>query len=62
MNLATDALNIGYLCDLVFLQDFNRDLLLGEEMDSLFNLSEGALTESLGHSVASYNGLLLLGD
>ena len=60
VELATNSFHISDFGDLVFLKNFDCDLLLCEKMDSLFNLSEGALTKRLRNSVTTNNWLLFL--
>ena len=60
VDLATYSLYVRYFCDFVFFKYLDCDLLLREKMDSLFHFAEGALSQSLCHSVAAYDWLFLL--
>lgn len=60
VEFATNSFHISDFGDLVFLENFNCDLLLCEKMDSLFNFAEGALTKCLRNTVTTNDWLLLL--
>lgn len=53
VDFPSDSLDVVYLCDFVFFEDFDCYFLLSEQMNSLLHLAEGALAEGLGHSVAA---------
>ena len=53
MNLAAHPLHIIHICYLALIEYLYRNFLIGEDVNTFFDLSEGALSECFGDTVAT---------
>lgn len=58
VDLSRNALNVVHFCDFILFEDFDRDLLIREQVNAFFDFAESSLAQGLGHSVATYDLLV----